>query len=408
MQSTPLFDGKGNLLGVLSTHFRRPHRPSAAQLLKLDLYARLIVDFIARMRTEAALAKSEESYRAIVNQSVAGILKMDFEGHVVFSNERFATMLGYELSEMASLTIANTVHPDDRDRNMALFNLLVNEGKAYDIEKRLQRKDGSYIWVNNQVSPLFDNQGIPQSAVVVSVDITKQKAVERLKDEFIAVASHELRTPLTTIRAYGQLIENSIEQHKIAMIGELTAKLNSQITRMTKLVYSLLDSALVSGGKLILKTETFDMNALVEECIEGFRSHSGKLTHELQFKPCNLPVVTADRRRIGEVLANLISNAMKYSQGGSHIIVICERNDALCRVSVVDKGIGIDPEHRENIFERFFRVTDPSVTPISGFGLGLYIAAEIIRQHHGTIGFDSVPGHGSLFYFEIPVSKPMT
>ncbi|MEC3879583.1 PAS domain-containing protein [Parapedobacter sp. 10938] len=402
VQSTPLFDNKGNLLAVLSTHFRLPHRPSDTELLKLDLYVRQAIDFIARVHNEGALAKSEESYRAIVNQSIAGILKVDFTGRVTFSNEKLAEMLGYDLSEMAQQTVADIVHPDDIARNGILFERLVNEGEAYSIEKRMLRKDGSFIWVNNQVSPLFDGKGEPQAAVIVSVDITEQKAIDRLKDEFISTASHELKTPLTGIKAYGQIISRHLEAENTPA-SRVVSRLNRQVDRMVKLVYMLLDTGLVSGGKLALQKETFDMNALIGECLAEIRL-SG-LKHDLHFVPCDLPLVTADRDRIGQVLANLIVNAFKYSPDGSRVTVACQSDGLTIKISVRDDGIGVAVENQHRIFERFYRAGDSGEASPSGFGLGLFIAAQIINEHQGEIGVESNIGHGSLFHFTLPLDK---
>src|SRR5690606_8647853 len=171
------------------------------KLIKLDLYIRQAISFIGRMRAEDALSRSEENYRVIVNQSIAGILKVDFSDNIVFSNQRFSEMVGYSIRELMQLTVSDITHPEDNIENTRLFKKLINEGKAYEIEKRLICKDSSVIWVNNQISPILDQMKRPSSAVIICVDITRQKATEKQKDEFIGVASHELKTPLTGIKA---------------------------------------------------------------------------------------------------------------------------------------------------------------------------------------------------------------
>lgn len=399
-QSTPLFDSNGKLLGVLSTYFRTPHHPADADLMKLDLYIRQAIDFVGRMRAEEALSRSEENYRVIVNQSIAGILKVDFSGNVIFSNERFGEMLGYPIEELMQLTVSDIVYKEDAARDAVLFERLVNEGKAYEIEKRLLCKDGSVIWVNNQISPILDHKGRPYSAVIISVDITRQKAVEKQKDEFIGVASHELKTPLTGIKAYGQLLNKEFRNIDQQESAALIMKLNGQIDRMVKLVYALLDTSMISGGQLAVQKEQFDLGLLIEEKLKEAQQIGPN--HQFSYHSCNLPKITADRERIGQVLTNLMTNAIKYSPEGSQVVVSCENAGDHVKVTVRDWGVGISSAMQEKVFERFYRIDTPTSAPVQGFGLGLYIAAEIIKKHGGTIGVDSHPGQGSVFYFTLP------
>jgi len=400
LQATPLFDNKGNLLGVLATYFRKPQRPAEEKLIKLDLYIRQAISFIGRMRAEDALSRSEENYRVIVNQSIAGILKVDFSDNIVFSNQRFSEMVGYSIRELMQLTVSDITHPEDNIENTRLFKKLINEGKAYEIEKRLICKDSSVIWVNNQISPILDQMKRPSSAVIICVDITRQKATEKQKDEFIGVASHELKTPLTGIKAYGQLLGKEFRNIGAEESAALITKLNGQIDRMVKLVYALLDTTMISGGKLALQKELFDLDVLIREKIHEARQLGPN--HRFTYQPCTLPEVTADRERIGQVLTNLITNAIKYSQEGSEVLVSCESSPKDVTVRVRDWGIGVSDAAQDRVFERFYRVEDASSAPIQGVGLGLYIAAEIIKKHGGSIGVESNLGEGSVFYFTLP------
>lgn len=359
----------------------------------------LVMDITERKMAEEALQQSEENYRVIVNQSIAGILKVDFSGSIIFSNERFGKMLGYRVPQLLELTVTDIIYEADIDRNAVLFERLVNEGEAYEIEKRLLCSDGTVIWVNNQISPIFDPQGKPHSAVIISVDITRQKAVEKQKDEFIGMASHELKTPLTGIKAYGQLLNREFRHIDERQSAGLIMKLNGQIDRMVKLVYALLDTTMISGGELGLQKETFDLNMLVEEQLKEARITGP--THHFSHQPCSRPAISADRERIGQVLTNLIGNAIKYSAEGSEVSIRCEDGEHRIKVSVRDDGIGLSADMQEKVFDRFFRVG--AAAPAQGFGLGLYIAAEIIKKHDGEIGVNSIPGNGSVFYFTLPV-----
>src|SRR5690606_13104779 len=126
------------------------------------------------------------------------------------------------------------------------------------------------------------------------------------------------------------------------------------------------------------------------------------VNHKIILKEEGEAVVNADRERISQVLANFLNNAIKYSPGADEVVVVIQPYDSDVRVSVIDKGIGINREDHERIFERFYRATSNANIPFSGFGIGLYISAEIIRRHDGEIGVESEVGKGSTFYFHLP------
>lgn len=147
----------------------------------------VVNDTTKRKQAEKKLRESEENYRVIVNQAVAGILKLDLDGNVTFSNQCFCEMLHYNCEELLEMNIEKIVYAEDLPRNNRLFERLKNQGLSYEIEKRLVRKDGSLVWVNHQVSPVFDSAGSPKSVIVVSVDITARRqaeeALQQLNDE---------------------------------------------------------------------------------------------------------------------------------------------------------------------------------------------------------------------------------
>ncbi len=361
----------------------------------------LFKDIAERRRREEALRESEENYRVIVNQSIAGILKVDLQGNIIFSNEQFCRALGYELPELLSLGINDIVYPDDHERNRTAFARLASAGEAYEIEKRLVRKDGEVVWVNNHVSPIFDKEGLVVAATVVSIDISRQKALERQKDEFISIASHELKTPLTSIKVYGEILAGLMDPSVPPPIAQLITKMNVQVNRLVKLIYSLLNTSRIAGGELTLQVEPIDLNLLLEEHVLQGQLTTSK--HRIVFDGAELPLVAVDVERLGQVMDNLISNAIKYAPDGGDVIVRAESNGDHVRVSVRDFGVGMPKGVQDKIFDRFYRVKGATTEAVSGIGLGLYICREIIGKHQGTMGVESVLGEGSTFYFELPV-----
>lgn len=355
---------------------------------------------VEQAKAAEALRESEDNYRVIVNQSIAGILKMDLKGNIIFTNDQFCRMLAYDSTELLTLEISDIIYSADRECNRLFLRELVVEGKPYEIEMRLVRKSGEEIWVSNHVSPIFDQDGAVMAATIVSIDITRQKELERQKDEFIGVASHELKTPITGIKAYSELLVGMMDNSVPHIITQLVTRMDVQVNRLTKVVESLLNTSRIAGGQLKLQLELLDLNALLEE-----RVHQGQLTsskHRIVFTGDKLPFVLADAERLGQVLDNLISNAVKYTPKGGELMIRSESRGSRVRVSICDSGVGIPKREQEKIFDRFYRVKGTSAGTVSGIGLGLYICREIIEKHGGQIAVDSVPDEGSTFYFELP------
>lgn len=222
------------------------------------------------------------------------------------------------------------------------------------------------------------------------------KTLSAKKDEFIALASHELKTPLTTIKGYLQLLTQSDIANPPYFIG----KCLKQVERLYSLVEEMLDVSRVEAGKLQLRPEHFDLRQLLLDVIDNFRYTSK--THDIIFNdPGSSHIVKADRYRIEQVLINLLSNAIKYSPRADKIEVWLERNTSSLTVRIKDEGIGLTPEEKSKLFNRFYRAED--VSNISGLGLGLYLTKEILLRHGGNIDVISEPGKGSEFYFSLPL-----
>jgi signal transduction histidine kinase len=223
------------------------------------------------------------------------------------------------------------------------------------------------------------------------------------KDDFLSVASHELRTPITSIKAYSQLLVNTYRDSKDDFLKNALAKLEIQANKMTKLVTDFLKLSKIESGKLQLIKETFCLNDLVNEIADDIQLVS--VNHKIIVKESERTNVVADRERIAQVIANFLNNAVKYSPGAEQIIVEIKPCKNHIAVSVTDKGVGVDPKEQQKIFERFYRVKSNGHIPFSGFGIGLYISAEIIHRHHGEIGVNSEEGKGSTFYFTLPQAE---
>ncbi|MEX6689806.1 ATP-binding protein [Danxiaibacter flavus] len=227
------------------------------------------------------------------------------------------------------------------------------------------------------------------------------KQLLKQKDEFIGIASHELKTPITSMKTYAEIMMEAFEETGDRMSATLMKKLHKQIDRLTSLTKDLLDTGKISEGQLQLFVEEADLNALITERLEELKRISA--IHKILFNAGELKPVVVDKERIGQVVTNLVSNAIKYSPDGGEIVVSTrtdENNNVT--VSVQDYGIGISKSEQYRVFERFYRVNNVKNQNFSGMGLGLYISSQIINRHGGNINVQSEEGRGSTFSFSLP------
>jgi signal transduction histidine kinase len=219
------------------------------------------------------------------------------------------------------------------------------------------------------------------------------------KDEFIGIASHELKTPLTVIKGFLELLDESESEQPKKMFVE---KALAGTQKLHDLVLDLLDVSKIQAGQLQLSFTEFNIDELIDECINNIQMSTRHHIIRQGERPDQL--ISADRNRIEQVIVNLLSNAIKYSHDETGIIVNTKKADKKITVSVQDFGVGIPESEHEKIFERFYRTPGKNIG-VSGFGLGLYICAQIIRRHHGKIWVESSgDDNGSTFYFELPLN----
>jgi|GEM_PF-1117860 len=385
---------------LLCIYHTDPYQWFSDQVFLLTELAGRTWNKLARLEAEERLKASEENYKAIVNQSVSGIFKIALDGRIIFANEYFTSMLGYTPEELQEMKVSDLIHPDDLEKTYIGLGNMVQTGKPFDMEKRLKRKDQSVLWVTNYVAPLFDGLTEPTGALVVSVDISRQKAVELQKDEFISIASHELKTPLTSVKAYGQLVQQTLKEGNTEELDDMIGRMNLHIDRLVNLVSTILDTTKLERQEFSINLEKLDINELT---IEKVKENQLAAPHfHFVLHPCTTAWIYGDSISLGQVINNLISNAIKYAPHGSTITIDCRQEENGVKVSVTDQGIGISEKDQEKIFEKYYRSEGLLESGRSGIGLGLYLCEEIIRRHHGEIGVSSSLGKGTTFYFTIP------
>ena len=226
---------------------------------------------------------------------------------------------------------------------------------------------------------------------------------EARKDEFISMASHELKTPLTSLKGFTNLLQRRLTKQGDMQALHFLARMEEQLDKLTKLVSELLDVTKMQTGKLEFREEPFFLNELVRETLENLQGTTE--THHLQLEEVTDVQVPGDKDRLGQVLINLLTNAIKYSPEADTVIVRVSADEHNAIVSVQDFGIGIAETHQEKIFERFYQVNDDTEKTFPGLGIGLYISSQIVRGHHGRLWVESVKGAGATFYVSLPLTR---
>lgn len=233
-------------------------------------------------------------------------------------------------------------------------------------------------------------------------DISSRKQLELLKQDYLAIASHDLRSPLSVIKLYIQLCEREAYNQGNHLVQEMLKKSGLQVDKMNNMLECYLESP-ASGTGTCYSPERFNIQELFEEMIHDLRLlYPGNI---ISFKPVTGIMVFADRGKIGQVVQNLLSNAIKFSSQSEVITIKFRRMESYVHVEIQDHGIGIKPADQEKIFDRFYRAERVNDIPIIGYGIGLFLTKQIIKQHHGNIWLKSEINKGSTFYFTLPYSS---
>ena len=350
------------------------------------------------------IAKAEEMLRCSIASANAGTWVMDTKTREFKASGRLKELYG--LTTEAPMSVNDAIACIDeryRDKVTLALEKTLAENVDFNIEYPVIAQDDQTVrWLRSFGKLYPDAYGVFRHFSGLAIDITEQKHDELRKNDFIGIVSHELKTPLTSLTAYIQVLKNKMKDDQDPMKTGVLDKAYLQVKKMSTMVNSFLNLSRLETGKIHIDKEQFGLDALIKERIEDILlAISG---YEITFLTCDPVNVFADREKIGSVITNLLSNAVKYSPKGKHIEVQCELQNETIQVAVKDQGMGIKQHDLPHLFERFYRVESKNTHNISGFGIGLYLSAEIIERHQGKIWVESKSGTGSTFYFNLPVS----
>lgn len=362
-------------------------------------------DITEHVTSKEKLLKAYEQIRLSKEAAQLGTFDMDMvTGHLQW-DDRCRLLFGISHSNEVDFErdFLQNLHPEDLDRINAVLSYVFDKQASngiYDVKYRtIGSEDKRLRWIRAKGQVYFDANDKPLRFIGSVLDITEQKEDEQRKNDFIGMASHELKTPLTSINSYLQLLQYLASlQSEDKMLSTIDKSLN-QVKRMTRMIDGFLNVSRLESGKIAIDKQQFEITGLLKEvCEETLMLTTG---YDVKLRLADEVMVYADRGKLNQVLQNLIGNAIKYSDLGSEVNIQYVADQSHITISVIDNGIGIKPEHQQKLFDRYYRVENDST--IAGFGIGLYLCAEIVTRHQGKIWVESEFGKGSTFSFCIPL-----
>lgn len=389
--------------GVLQTfYYNFSYKPLRDENGNIYAIMNVAMNVTELVQARENLSLRSEEYRTLAEAMPQMVWTASPDGTIIYANENMCKTLGYTAEELVSADFMKIIHPNDIRQLKIDWKTASEKQKDFELEYRmLDSETGKYSWFLTRAKPVVVD-GVITKWVGTCTNINEFKNLSTQKDTFLGIASHELKTPLTSLKLYAQVLERMMTKSGDEKSADLAHKIDHQVIKLTSLISDLLDVTKINAGKIHLNEDYFSFQKLIEETVEEQQMSTPK---KIETYIADTGMVFADKERIAQVAANLISNAIKYSPDAEKIIVKTEVKGDESVFSVKDFGIGMPADKIGKVFNQYYRVAEDQNNTFPGLGLGLYIAAEIIERSNGKIWVESELNIGSTFYFSLPLAQ---
>ncbi|MBI4091390.1 PAS domain S-box protein, partial [candidate division WWE3 bacterium] len=374
--------------------------------------ARAILEKRIQERT-LELEAERNKFRVVLYNTFDGVFAVDRQGRVISFNKSIEDLTGYQESDVLGNIADDYIKLYDRDnnpvgiKNYFPFLKIVSDKSIYKTEGLILKGRKGKQHIVSLVSSVVSESGDSNVGCIVTIhDVTHERELESMKLDFVSIAAHELRTPLTAIRGYLSVLLDELSgkisnDHRVYLERSYLSA-----NQLFVLVENLLNVSRIERGNVQLSKEVIEWSPFVEQVVQSFRPLANERKVKLSFLPMTSPSkVEVDPVMIGEVLANLLDNAIRYTDEGGGVLVFMELSDKFMITHIKDSGQGIPKESIPHLFTKFYRVSGVLGQGSKGTGLGLYISKEIVKLHGGEIWVESSVGQGSVFSFTVPKAK---
>ncbi len=415
-----------------------PIRDSAGAIVGISKIARDVTEYKRLLeREEVARAEmlAERRFRELIDTAPDAILQVNSRGVIVIANRTAELTFGYSHDELIGMPVDSLVPEAARSKHSAhrkgFETAGVSRPMGLGLDLSGRRKDGTELPVEISLSPIRTEDGVSTTAVIR--DVTERKRADqqihslqqsylaeletrhkeserlnRLKSEFIASVSHELRTPLHTIIGFAELLSEESAGSLNEKQRRFVHHIQTDSEHLLGLINDVLDLSRIEAGGLVVRTEVLALQSAISEAVNAIRPLAAGKRVAIQEVGIPDAEVLADPLRLRQILYNLLSNGVKFTDPGGEVAVTATVDRDFIRITVADTGLGIPGEECGRIFDKFYQVGNTTVGIRQGTGLGLTICKQLVEIQGGKIWVESEPGKGSEFHFTLPGRRDVT
>ena len=397
-----------------AAHFKLSHNAIIDELSRLfneqiDAYSNVISELekkVKDLQIQMRLTQRQKGHiEAIIYSIRDAVIVVDEYDKLLMANEAAGKLFNFDFTRSQHKPFGGLVEPDKSEFVDILSRS--RQTKAQAARKEIEfLKDHEPKTYDCIISCVYDQNRQVCGTVAVLHDITREKQIQQMKNDFVSHVSHELKTPLASITAYSEMLADG-EANDEQTIKEFCSVIQGQAQRLNRLIEDILNISRIESGLIKVEKKSVSLTILIEEQMQMIRSYAEEKNIEIAWqKPIVFDQVNADKDMISQVIVNLLSNAVKYTPSGGSVNIETEVDEAanLIRVSVTDTGIGIPEDEIEHVFDKFYRI-GANKEWTKGTGLGLNLVKQIVEKvHDGSVFVSSKPGVGSTFGFELPLA----